>query len=442
MSRPGRQPEVPGVTGKSRLSGRVRRSLANNPRIRQGILGELDAVFDPIIPFSKKPNTAYGPGDCHMIMIAAAALGVSVFGYASAARKHKTRSFGLGKSHRMCPSGEWICNLLSRIDPHSLMRSFGESVSGHLDRLQKLGLLRGKQMDVAIDMHLIRRWDKKHGAEVVRPKSKNKTGLYERYIAAQCINANVQLALASLHMPALEDAADYTRRVVELCSDNGIKIELAMLDREFFSTDVIRALDEMNVGYLMPCRNTANVIKAIGEFANGERPAVSESRIAKSKNDSAGYTMIITERKRKSRRKGKGSDKEKPEEKYIAFATNRPKKDIERYSERWTIETGFRMVENERVRTRSRSPTIRTFCFLYSLVLFNAWVLANAELTCNPLLLGGVYSRITQTDMKVIMLMEVFHWYGERGKPPPDGRCHLCTEAACPGISGIRPLPQ
>ena len=55
-----------------------------------------------------------------------------------------------------------------------------------------------------------------------------------------------------------------------------------------------------------------------------------------------------------------------------------------------------------------------------------------------PVLKTGVHS----TDMKVIMLMEVFHWYGERGKPPPDGRCHLCTEAACPGISGIRPLPQ
>ena len=44
------------------------------------------------------------------------------------------------------------------------------------------------------------------------------------------------------------------------------------------------------------------------------------------------------------------------------------------------IETGFRMVENERVRTRSRS-VVRTLCFLYSLVLFN---LANAELTSSP----------------------------------------------------------
>ena len=42
------------------------------------------------------------------------------------------------------------------------------------------------------------------------------------------------------------------------------------------------------------------------------------------------------------------------------------------------------MVENERVRTRSRNVTFRAFCFLYSLVLFNAWVIANAEISCSP----------------------------------------------------------
>ena len=63
------------------------------------------------------------------------------------------------------------------------------------------------------------------------------------------------------------------------------------------------------------------------------------------------------------------------------------------------------MVENQRVRTRSRSVTVRTLCFLYSLVLFNSWVLANAELTGNPSVSGGVYSKITQTDMKIVIMM-------------------------------------
>ena len=196
------------------------------------------------------------------------------------------------------------------------------------------------------------------------------------------------------------------------------------------------------MGYLTPYVNTPNVVEAIAKFSKGERPPVSGFRITKSKNDYAEYAMIITERKRKSKKRKAGSCEEEPEERYIAFATNRPGIDVDRYAERWMIETGFRMVENERVRTRSRSVTVRTLCFLYSLVLYNAWVLANAELTGNPLALGGAYSRFTQTDMKVIMLMEILPWGMEGGKPPPDPHCPCCTGVTCRGISTAPPLPR
>ncbi len=91
----------------------------------------------------------------------------------------------------------------------------------------------------------------------------------------------------------------------------------------------------------------------------------------------------MKKRKKKKKKSESESCVEKPEEKYIAFATNRLDIDVKRYAERCMIETGFRMVENQRVRTRSRSVTVRTLCFMYSLVLFNSWVLANAELTNN-----------------------------------------------------------
>ena len=260
---------------------------------------------------------------------------------------------------------------------------------------------------------------------------------------AQCVRPGVQLALALLHMPALEDTADYVRRAIAMCRRTGAEIGTVMLDREFFSTDVIRTLEKLGVGYLIPCVNTPNVVKAITEFSKGELPPVSGFRITKSKNDYAEYTMIITERKRRSKKKRKvESCEEKPEELYVAFATNRPGIDVDRYTERWMIETGFWMVENARVRTRSRGVTVRTLCFLYSLVLFNAWVLANAELTSNPLTLGGVYSRVAQTDMKVIMLMEVLPWSMDGGKPPLGSCCPGCTGATCRGISTAPPLPR
>ena len=384
------------------LSKSMQRCIANNPRQRSSVMRDVEDTFNPNIPFSKKPNARYGPAVFHAIMVGAAALGVLIFGYTAATRGWKTASYMLAKGHRQIPCGGWISNICLRVDPCGMAQSLEKTISANLDRLQSLGLLSGKR----VDMHLIRRWDRKHGAELLRSNNRGKTGSFERYIAAQCIKPGMQMALALLHMPALEDTACYVRKAAAMCRRTGAKIGTVMLDREFFSTDVIRMLENLGVDYLIPCVNTANVVRAIEEFSRRERPAVSVFRIAKSKNDYVEYVMHITGRKKKSKKKSKSeSCVEKPEEKYIAFATNRPDIDVKRYAERWMIETGFRMVENQRVRTRSRSVTVRTLCFLYSLVLFNSWVLTNAELTGNPSVSGGVYSKITQTDMKIVIMM-------------------------------------
>ncbi len=52
--------------------------------------------------------------------------------------------------------------------------------------------------------------------------------------------------------------------------------------------------------------------------------------------------------------------------------------DPDEYSRRWGIETGYRMIENARVRTHSKSPEARMLYFVYSVMVFNAWVMTNA----------------------------------------------------------------
>ncbi len=406
----------------------MRRSLKNNPAMMGGpVMDGVSETFDPGIPPPKRHNTTYGPADFHRVMVAAALLGVSAFGYASAMRNATTFLSGLKKSHRRAVSGEWIRDTISRIKRDQLIKAFNEKIGVQLDRLQELGMLAGRKMDVAIDMHLIPRWDSNHNEDVVRSKSKGKTGSFERYVTAQCVNRRMNLALGVIHMPALEDASDFVRRIIKTCRDNRVRIGVAMLDREFFSTDVIRTLHETGVDFLMPCVNTTNVIRAIAQFDRGERMAVSRFRIAKTKNDYEEYTMIITKRKRKSRKSGG----KKPEEEYIAFATSVPGIKPDLYSKRWVIETGYRMVESQRVRTRSTSSTARLFCFLYSMILYNVWVLANAELTRNPGMSGGsgVYLTMRQIDMKAILLLMTIPRDLARHKPPDP--CCICHAAGC-----------
>ena len=405
------------------MTGHLQRSLQNNPRVRQDTTSDAARVFDSSLPVSKRPNAAYGTDDFHRIMAMAAVLGISIGGYAAAVRRMVTAVRGLGRSHRRAPCSEWMRDICSRVDSKSLMRSFNEMVSSQVSQLEDLGMLGHRRMNVAIDMHLIPRWDHKHGAELVRSRAKRGTHLFERCITVQCVTRRIQLTLGAFPMPALTDTADFVRKAVDACLEKKVRIGVAMLDREFFSTDVIRTLDGMGTRYLMPCINTPNVTRAIEEFACGRRLAVSGFRIAKSKHDHAEYTMIITKRKRKR----KTGSPEKPEEKYIASATNMPGINVDYYARRWMIETGYRMAEKQRARTRSKNETVRALCFLYTLILYNTWVIANARLTSGLQKPDRVYQAVTQTDVLVVRLINNIPWYLVRQKPPPDVRRSCVT---------------
>ena len=59
-----------------------------------------------------------------------------------------------------------------------MAKSLEKVMSANLERLQSLGLLSGKRIDIAIDMHLIRRWDRKHGAETGALKEQGQDGQF------------------------------------------------------------------------------------------------------------------------------------------------------------------------------------------------------------------------------------------------------------------------
>ncbi len=148
------------------------------------------------------------------------------------------------------------------------------------------------------------------------------------------------------------------------------------------------------------------------------------------------YTAIITERRRRRRRK-KGASyedadldrfdhdpEEPPHKKYIAFATNDPGIDIGEYSGRRGIETGYRMIESARPRTRSKSPEVRAFCFVYAVLMYNARAVPNMLHTARG---GQPASRygappMTQRDMTMCILFLIMFAAPRperRQKPPP-----------------------
>ena len=129
-------------------------------------------------------------------------------------------------------------------------KCFAGTVSLQIGQLREMRLLKkGQEIDVAIDMHLIPRYDKRYGAELVRSKAKDGTHVFERYITIQCIDQNRRLVLGVLDMPSLEDTADFVRKIIGIAQDAGACIGMAMLDREFFTAGVMGTLGDMGIKY-------------------------------------------------------------------------------------------------------------------------------------------------------------------------------------------------
>ena len=92
-----------------------------------------------------------------------------------------------------------------------------------------------------------------------------------------------------------------------------------------------------------------------------------------------------------------------PKEKFIGFATSLPHININQYSSRWGIETGYSMIEAMRAKTRSRDAGAHLFCFLYSLMVFNGWVMLNS-LNQYRLRMRLKGKNITQLTLKFMLL--------------------------------------
>ncbi len=96
----------------------------------------------------------------------------------------------------------------------------------------------------------------------------------------------------------LESVPDYADAVLKTMTEMGASGHPALLDCEFFSVDAIDRLQENNVKFLMPCRNTYNVVAALQEFAQEKRGKISRNVIENNLGSAAKYSMITTDRKK------------------------------------------------------------------------------------------------------------------------------------------------
>ncbi len=291
--------------------------------------------------------------------------------------------------------------------------------------LKKIGAWKdGETVEVAIGKHKIERRDGKHRENLVHGVTKGKKAPYfETYCTVQCIAGGRRFILGILPFAPLDSNEDVVKRLLDTCKMHCIQIKTLMMDREFFSTAIINLMKSLGITYMVPCVNHPSVIAGIREYSDKQRDRVSDAVLTSAGRTTADYSLIITERKRKSRKKSRKKDGEDdgnllPENKYIGFATNDPDIDVDGYVRRWGIENGYKMIESMRIKTRSKSHGVRVMYFMMTAVLYNAWVCANMMLAWSS------HSRILETPVLPLhslldVMLAVCVMGSEAGLPPP-----------------------
>ena len=164
--------------------------MRNSPAVRTAEDSTLSCIKT-----SDSPNSTYELDDFNRGMMWATTTGSSVGSVASAVQNRMERIIDADTHHRTVPTDEWFDGILSKTDRTEMMNDFASSVRVHLDAMHELGQVADEGMTIAIDIHLIPRWDKKPGIDLMRSRRKNGTGTFEGYITAQCVDDGPRLVL-------------------------------------------------------------------------------------------------------------------------------------------------------------------------------------------------------------------------------------------------------
>jgi hypothetical protein len=166
-----------------------------------------------------------------------------------------------------------------------------------------------------------------------------------------------------------DDLTSIIKELLEYARSLPIIIEHVLFDREFYIGELIDYLSSKKINYLVFVPENSRMKQYIEETDE----IASFSHVMKYNKYFSNHiveTKIVTIKDQFFSKK-----KSRLEDFYWCFATNlRTSRNlIQKYKEKWQIETDFRVQDEAKIKSRSNDPIVRYFYFLTSLVLMANW---------------------------------------------------------------------
>jgi len=239
-----------------------------------------------------------------------------------------------------------------------------------------------KSRVVAIDLTLI----PYHGQplvdeqEIYRSAPKSGTTHFHAYATAAVVHKGHRYTLALTRVEHGEKMKKVVQRLLAIVRRRGIKVRFLLLDKGFFSVEVISYLKRAGVGFIIPAivrgrkpkpAKKATGLRALQKKKNGYYAYTHRGKVD-GKDRSTKVTICVASKSYLHKKSGKRKTKKLM---YAIWKVRQTPQAIrETYRTRFGIETSYRQMNEARIKTCTRDPKLRLLFVGIALVLRNVWV--------------------------------------------------------------------
>ncbi|MDD3246463.1 MAG: ISH3 family transposase [Methanosarcina sp.] len=257
------------------------------------------------------------------------------------------------------PSADTIFNYIKSNSTEDVLSSF-RKINNEIFEMMNL---KNNVHDIAVDFHDKAYYGSRDTPLIRGIKPKNGTSWGYSFCTLDIIG-NSKLTFDVIDINGLsKDYSILMDSLFERIENMGVKVGTVYMDREFFNKKVISKMDEHKLDFVIAAKSNKRIKGILEKHTkeNGNTSTVFEYRFLE-----GGPTFNIIAM----------WDQEKG---YILFATNKKvgmidtfvKQIPEEYRKRWNIETGYRVKNDFKIRTCSKSPVARTLFFVIQCIMYN-----------------------------------------------------------------------
>lgn len=298
---------------------------------------------------------------------------VSILLFAAAVKASIERA---SRQLRRAPSGQAVrAALLAMLPPMpELEARFNQAFATQLSRA-----LRKRPRPIVIDLVEIPYYGEpvQDRRELRSGKPRQGTTRFHVYATAYFLSHGERFTLAVTYVWKDDSLAEVVERLLERVRKLGLRIRYLLLDRGFYSLDVVSFLKTHRCPFLMPVvrrgRKPKDPAKAQGPwrfFAWKKSGWATHTLKQKGRSCEVQIAVSLKEyHDAKGRRKRRAVVFA-----FWGFQPGSPRWVRETYRKRFGIETGYRQMHEGRARTWSRDPRMRLLMVGIALLLRNAWV--------------------------------------------------------------------